>query len=184
MALNSEHKEDKINLDETFISHEKSVPDSFYECKVNDISLGGIYIECDHPFDLNEKADLNAYKFVNRAGSDYFRFPEAKIKWKKDLLDSDFMFSYGLKFTEPFQPIKEFITNTKEERQFIFLSEVLEIIGYTVFLTYCIIRIFFSLKPVGETFYLFIIGCGLIRFPHILRIIRKISKYDQKKTKL
>jgi hypothetical protein len=187
VALIPEHKEDKINLDEDFISYEKSASDSYYECKVYDISSGGIYIECDYPFDLNDKADLNAYKFVNHAGSDYFSFPDAEIKWKKDLQDSEFMFGYGLEFTEPFQSIKAFITNAKEKRPFIFLFEILEIIGFigfTVFLAYCTSRIFFDLKPVGEPFDLFILGCGLISFPHILRIIAKNSKYDRKMTKL
>ena len=178
--LISEHRENKINLGENFISHEKSAPDSFFEYKVDNISSEGIYIECDFPFDLNEKTDLNAYKLVNYAKSDYFRFPDAIVKWKKDLQDSDFMFGYGLQFTEPFQPFKESITNTKEERQFVFLSDLLENIGFPVFLAYCILRIFFGLKPVSEPFDLFIIGCGLISFSQILRIITKNFKIRSK----
>ena len=180
MDLISEHRENKINLGENFISHEKSAPDSFFEYKADNISSEGIYIECDLPFDLNEKADLNAYKLVNYAKSDYFRFPSAKVKWKKDLQDSDFMFGYGLQFTEPFQPFKESITNTKEERQFVFLSDLLENIGFPVFLAYCILRIFFGLKPVSEPFDLFIIVCGLISFSQILRIITKNFKIRSK----
>jgi hypothetical protein len=77
----------------------------------------------------------------------------------------------------------EFITNHKEEGQFLFLSDVLEIIGFTVFLGYCILRIFFDLKPVGEPFYLLLIGCGLISAPHILRIIPKNFKIRSKGNK-
>ena len=80
--------------------------------------------------------------------------------------------------------LKEFTTDAKKGGQFLFLSEVLEITVLTVFLVYCILRIFFDLKPVGEPFDLLIIGCGLISTPLILRIIAKTSNYDQKKTKL
>jgi hypothetical protein len=52
--------------------------------------------------------------------------------------------------------------------------------GFSVFLVYCILRIFFSLKPVGEPFDLLIIGCGLISAPHILRIITKNFKMRSK----
>jgi hypothetical protein len=68
------------------------------------------------------------------------------------------------------------ISEHKEERQFLFLSDVLEIIGFIVFLVYFILKIFFDLRPVGEPFDLLIIGCGLISAPHILRIITKKFK--------
>lgn len=179
----SEHRENKINLGENFISHEKSAPDSFFECKIDNISSEGVYIECDFSFDLNEKADLNAYKIVNHAKSDYFRFPYAKIKWKRDLRDSDFMFGYGLQFTESFQPFKDFITNTKEERQFLFLSDVLEILGFAIFLAYCILGISFGFKRLGEPFDLLIVGCGLISFSRIPRIFTKNFKILSKENK-
>jgi hypothetical protein len=79
--------------------------------------------------------------------------------------------------------LKEFTTDAKEGRQFLFLSEVLEIIGLTVFLVYCILRIFFDLKLVGEPFNLLIIGCGLISTPHILRIFTKNFKIRSKENK-
>lgn len=77
--------------------------------------------------------------------------------------------------------LKEFITNTNDERQFLFLSDVLKIIGFIVFLVYCILRIFFGLTPVSEPFDLLILGCGLISTPHILRIYTKNFKIRSKK---
>ena len=72
------------------------------------------------------------------------------------------------------------ISEHKDERKFLFLSDVIEIIGFIVFLAYCILRIFFGLKQVGEPFDLLIIGCGLISAPHILRIITKNFKIRSK----
>ena len=83
-------------------------------------------------------------------------------------------------YTENKINLKEFTTNTKEERQFVFLSDVLENIGFPVFLAYCILRIFFSFERMGEPFDFFIIGCGLIGFSHILRIITKNFKIRSK----
>ena len=82
----------------------------------------------------------------------------------------------GVQFTEPLQSIEELITNTKEKKQSIFLPNIIKIIGFTAFLAYCILRIFFGLKPVREAFDFFIIGCGLISFAHINRIITKNFK--------
>ena len=79
MDLISEHSEDKKKLGEIVISHEKLTTDSFFECKVRNISLEGMYIECDFPIGLKERVDLNAYNTVNHAKTDYFRFPGAKI---------------------------------------------------------------------------------------------------------
>lgn len=79
--------------------------------------------------------------------------------------------------------LNEFTTNTKEERQFVFLSDVLENIAVTVFFGYCILRIFFSFERMGESFDLFILGCGLISFSHILRIITKNFKIRSKEDK-
>ena len=176
MDLISEHSENKNNLGEIVISHEKLATDLFFECKVNNISLEGMYFECDFPFGLKERADLNAFNIVNHAKTDYFRFPGAKIKWRKNLQDSDFMYGYGAQFTEPLQSTKEFIIDTKEKEQSIFLPNILEIIGFTVFLAYCILRIFFGPKLVHEPFELFIIGFGLISFAQITRIITKNFK--------
>jgi len=79
--------------------------------------------------------------------------------------------------------LKEFTTNTKKERKFIFLSDVVAIIEFNVFLVYCILRIFFGLKSVGEPFCLLIISCGLISAPRILRIITKNLKKRSKENK-
>jgi hypothetical protein len=174
--LISEHSENKNNLGEIIISHEKLATDSFLECKVHNISLEGMYVECDFPFGLKERVDLNEYNTVNHAKTDLFRFPGAKIKWKNDLQDSDFMYGYGIQFTEPFQSIEKIITNTKEKKQSIFLPSIFEIIGFTVFLAYGILRIFSGLKLAREPFELFIIGFGLISFAHIARIITKNFK--------
>ena len=80
--------------------------------------------------------------------------------------------------------LKEFITNTNDERQFLFLSDVLKIIGFIVFLVCCILRIFFGLTPVSEPFDLLILGCGLISTPHILRIYTKNFKIRSKEKKI
>ena len=65
------------------------------------------------------------------------------------------------------------ISELKEEKQFLYLSDVIEIIGFIVFWAYCILRIFFGLKQVDEPFDLLIIGCALISIPYTLRIITK-----------
>ncbi len=172
----SEYSENKNNLGEIVISQEKLATDSFFECKVHNISLEGMYIECDFPFGLKERVDLKAHNTVNHAKTDYSSFPGAEIKWRKDLQDSDFMYAYGVQFTEPLQSIEKFINNTKEKKQSIFLPSVFEVIGFTVFLAYCILKIFSDLKLAGEPFELFIIGFGLISFAQIAKNITKDFK--------
>ena len=176
MDLISELSENENNLGEIVISHQKLATDSFFECKIHNISLEGMYIECDFPFGLKERVNLKAHNTVNHAKIDYFSFPGAKIKWRKDMQDSDFMYGYGVQFAEPLQSIEKFTTNNKEKKQSIFLPSVFEIIGFTVFLAYCILRIFSGFKLAREPFELFIIGFGLISFAHIARIITKNFK--------
>ncbi len=176
MDLISEHSENKNNLGAIVISHEKLATDSFFECKVHNISLEGMYIECDFPFGLKERVDLKAHNTVNHAKTDYFCFPGAKIKWRKDLQDSDFMYGYGVQFTEPLKSVEKFITNTKEKKQYIFRPSIFDIIGFTVFLAYCILRIFSGFKLAREPFELFIIGFGLISFAQIAKNITKDFK--------
>jgi hypothetical protein len=86
------------------------------------------------------------------------------------------MYGYGVQFTEPLQSIEKFITNTKKKKQSIFLLNIFEIIGFTVLLTYCILRIFSGLQLAREPFELFIIGFGFIIFTRITKIISKNLK--------
>ena len=169
----------KNNLGKIAVLTRKLATDSFFECKVYNISLGGMYIECDIPFGLKERIDLNKCNIANLAKTDYLGFPSAVIKWKKDLQHSDFIYGYGIQFNESLQFIEKFITNTKEKKQSIFLPNLFEIIGFSVFLAYCILRLFSDLKLAGEPFDFFMIGCGLLGFARIIRTITKDRREDK-----
>ena len=172
MNLIPVHSEYKNNFSKDILSHEKSTPVSLVKCKVNDLSLEGMHFESDFRHQLNESPDLNTYNFVNLAKNYNLMFPEAKIKWKKELLDSNYIYGYGIQFDQPFKDFEKFINNTKEKKQAP-LSNILKIIGITISLAYFFVIVFFSLKLFGEPFDLFIIGFGLIGFTHIIRIITK-----------
>jgi hypothetical protein len=94
------------------------------------------------------------------------------------------MYGYGVKFTEPLKSIEKFITNTKKKKQSIFQPSIFEIIGFTVFLIYCILRIFSGLTIAREPFELFLIGFGLISFAQLAKNITKDFKIRSLRTKL
>ena len=172
MNLIPVHSEYKNNFSNDILSNKKSTPVSLVKCKVNDISLEGMHFESDFRHLLNESPDLNTYNFVNLTKNYNLKFPEAKIKWKKELLESNYVYGYGIQFDQPFKDFEKFINNTKEKKQTP-LSNILKIMGLTISFAYFLVIVFFSLKLFGEPFDLFIIGFGLIGFAHIIRIITK-----------
>jgi Tfp pilus assembly protein PilZ len=101
---------------ETAIWHDSILPGRFYAAKICNISKSGICFESDQTLYQGEKIFIGS-KNPESVENTAEHCAEVEIKWRKDLQDSPYRFSYGAEFMAPDNPLVRSINKEKLIKQ-------------------------------------------------------------------
>ncbi len=97
MSLTSDRRQNKRYHFESIILHDTLLPDIFYDAKMYDIGMGGVYFESDQNLYTGEEIYIGLKGDPYSENTEkYFSF--VRIKWRKDLAEGSFKYGYGAEF--------------------------------------------------------------------------------------